>query len=403
MFFGRIARGVARRPLLVLAVVAALALGGAALALRLEPSAATSTLVDRSSDSFKATERFKQDFGDDAVLVLVQGKLSQTVLSDDLGRLLGLEGCLGGNGSPKALRRLLRQNRKDPSTGFPPACEQLAKLKPAKAVYGPGTFINTAVNQIQDELRRQVAGSAQQQRRAAAAARKASAQRGDSPEEQERLAKAASDAVQAQTTQGFLRTALRYGLTSVPSLDNASFISSLVFTSRPGVPKSRFAYLFPSKNAALIQVRLRPNLSDAEKRRAIDLIEQATGARAFAPQHGASYVVTGVPVVANALADAVQSAIFVLLGAALVLMAGTLALVFRSRLRLLPLGLALAAAALTFGALSLAGGTLTMASIAVLPVLLGLGVDYAIQYQARVVEEGDPVRAARVAVPVIAT
>ena len=44
-----------------------------------------------------------------------------------------------------------------------------------------------------------------------------------------------------------------------------------------------------------------------------------------------------------------------------------------------------------------------MASIAVLPVLLGLGVDYAIQYQARVHEEGAAGRAARVAVPVIAT
>ena len=137
----------------MLAVVAVLALGGAALALRLEPSAATSTLVDRSSDSFKATERFKQDFGDDAVLVLVQGDLSKTVLSEDLGRLLSLEGCLGGNGSPKALRRLLRANRKDPATGFPPVCEEIAKLKPAKAVYGPGTFVNTAVDQIQDELR----------------------------------------------------------------------------------------------------------------------------------------------------------------------------------------------------------------------------------------------------------
>ena len=37
------------------------------------------------------------------------------------------------------------------------------------------------------------------------------------------------------------------------------------------------------------------------------------------------------------LADAVQRSIFVLLGAALLLMAGTLALVFRTRLRLLPL------------------------------------------------------------------
>ena len=67
-------------------------------------------------------------------------------------------------------------------------------------------------------------------------------------------------------------------------------------------------------------------------------------------------------------------------------MAVVLALVFRSRLRLLPLAVALAAVAITFGAMSLLGASLTMASIAVLPVLLGLGVDYAIQYQARVEE-----------------
>ena len=82
-----------------------------------------------------------------------------------------------------------------------------------------------------------------------------------------------------------------------------------------------------------------------------------------------------------------QHAIFVLLVAALLVMAATLALVFRTRLRLLPLALALAAAGLTFGALSLAGGSLTMASVAVLPVLIGLAVDYAIQFQARFDEQ----------------
>ena len=80
-----------------------------------------------------------------------------------------------------------------------------------------------------------------------------------------------------------------------------------------------------------------------------------------------------------------------------------LALVFRSRLRLLPLAVALAAVAITFGLMSLLGASLTMASIAVLPVLLGLGVDYAIQYQARVEEDGDAERTARIAVPTIAT
>ena len=39
-----------------------------------------------------------------------------------------------------------------------------------------------------------------------------------------------------------------------------------------GVPKSRFAYLFPSRNSALMQVRLRPELTDAERTRTIELI-----------------------------------------------------------------------------------------------------------------------------------
>ena len=69
----------------MLAVTAVLALGGAALALRLEPSAATDTLVNRGSDTYRDTERFKQDFGDDAVLVLVHGDVPKTVLTDDLG------------------------------------------------------------------------------------------------------------------------------------------------------------------------------------------------------------------------------------------------------------------------------------------------------------------------------
>ena len=63
-------------------------------------------------------------------------------------------------------------------------------------------------------------------------------------------------------------------------------------------------------------------------------------------------------------------------------MALVLALLFRARLRLLPLALALGAVAIVFGGMSLLGLPLTMASIAVLPVLLGLAVDYAIQYQA---------------------
>src|SRR5215211_6919465 len=353
--FGRVARAVARRPLPVLVAVGALALGGAGLALRLEPSAATDTLVNRSSRTFEDTERFKRDFGDEAVVVLVKGDLRRTVLTEDLGRLLRLEGCLSGNVPPDQLPRQLALNRRNPAAGLPPACERIAKLKPAKVVYGPGTFVNTAATQIGAELARRQGASERQARLAAASARRASAKRGDPPPEQRRLAGNARRAVQARFVQETLTLALRYGLTGIPRIDSPDFVSKLVFDTRVQRPKSKFAYLFPSENAALVQVRLRPDLSDTERERAVDLFEEATGSKAFAPRHGASYVVTGVPVVVQGLADAVQRSILVLLVAALLVMAATLALVFRSRLRLLPLALALAAAALTFGALSRAG------------------------------------------------
>jgi hydrophobe/amphiphile efflux-3 (HAE3) family protein len=73
----------------------------------------------------------------------------------------------------------------------------------------------------------------------------------------------------------------------------------------------------------------------------------------------------------------------ILFGAAIAVMALVLLAAFGPPLRLLPLFIALGAAGFAFGLLSLFGGTLTMASVAVLPVVIGLAVDYAIQLQAR--------------------
>lgn len=70
-----------------------------------------------------------------------------------------------------------------------------------------------------------------------------------------------------------------------------------------------------------------------------------------------------------------------LLVAAVVVMALVLLLAFRRRFRLLPLLLALDAIAITFGLTALVGATLTVAAIAVLPVLIGLAVDYAAQFR----------------------
>ncbi|HEY8584571.1 MAG TPA: MMPL family transporter, partial [Capillimicrobium sp.] len=163
------------------------------------------------------------------------------------------------------------------------------------------------------------------------------------------------------------------------------------------------AYLFPNRDSALVQVRLKPGLSEQERSDAVALIREAVAMDRWRLTGGGRYVTTGAPVVLDDLGDAISESLLVLLLAALLVMAATLALVFRARLRMLPLLIALCASALTFAGLALAGLPLTMASIGVLPVLIGLAVDYAIQFQSRTAEEGSPVRAARLGAPTIAT
>ena len=71
--------------------------------------------------------------------------------------------------------------------------------------------------------------------------------------------------------------ALEYGLTARPSIEDANFVSTLVFdsTKPAGTPKSRFAYLFPSRDAALVSVRMKAGLSEAQRTRTIALIREA--------------------------------------------------------------------------------------------------------------------------------
>ena len=250
---GGIVRLAARRPLAVLGVVGLLALAGAVLALRLEPERDPDTLVNRSSDTFKATERFKKTFGDEAVVILVKGDLQRTVLTSDLGRLLGLEGCLSGNVPKQGLAQL------------PKSCTDIAKLKPAKVGLRPGDVHQHRGRADLRRVRQAPAGH----RAAGRAGGRWRARRRPSAArprpQQERLWRPPRQEVNQEFTRQVLQIALRYGLSSPPSIDSADFVSGLVFDTAAGegASPSAFAYLFPSQNAAMIQVRLQAGPSNA--------------------------------------------------------------------------------------------------------------------------------------------
>lgn len=345
-----IAAWAARHAKAVLFISALAALAAGLAATRLPTDAGTGTLVDSDAESYRATQQVREAFGEEPVVVLASGDLQQLVLTENLVRLLRLEGCLSGR-VPSGI------------DSIPGPCAELARMRPVELLSGPATFLNEATIQVQRQLQRLVERTP--------------------PERLREL---------------LVEVGARYGIASAPSLDNPEFLAAVVFDLRRerGTPKARLAYLFPNSRSAQIVLRLRPDLSEDERHRALELIRAAVfdstpravcsfrgdPAPCFALD-GGEYTISGVPVVVDGVAPALKDALLVLLAVAVVVMAFALIVVFRSRPRLLPLALALAAAALTFGLLRLVGGSLTMASIAVMPVLIGLAVDYAIQLQSR--------------------
>jgi predicted RND superfamily exporter protein len=369
-WFGRVAAWAAAHAKPLLAIAVLVAVGAAVGATQIPTDAGVDTLTDSSSTTYNATQQVREEFGEEPVVVLVKGELPQLLLTQNIFKLLRLEGCLSGK-VPKG------------ATPIPGPCAELADMGAVEFLAGPGTFLNESVVQIEDQLQR------------------------------------LAEHVPAEKFREYLlAVATKYGITSAPSIDNEEFVATVVFDlSRPrGTPKARLSYLFPNAKSAQIVIRLKPDLSQSERRRAIELIEAAVAetkprkicgeggkaAPCFTLNRG-SYVISGAPVVIEGVAQALKDALLLLFAIALAVMAAVLFLVFRSRWPLLPLAIALMAVAITFGLLALVGGSLTMASIAALPILIGLAVDYAIQFQARFDELGSAREAATAGGPTIAT
>jgi uncharacterized protein len=367
--FGRVAAWAARHARLFLVVTAALAIAAAIGASRLPTDAGVDTLADSDSATYEATQQVRERFGEEPVVVLAKGELPQLILTDNLFRLLRLEGCLAGK-VPEGAEPI------------PGPCAELAEMGTVEFLTGPATFLNESVVQIDNQLRR-----------------------------------LAENVPAERFREYLLAVATKYGITSIPSITNEKFVATVIFDfARPrGTPKARLAYLFPNARSAQIVIRLRPDLSQDERHRTIELIEAAvadTTPREECKEEGkpapcfelegGSYVVSGAPVVIDGVSRALKDALLVLFAIAVVVMAAVLFLVFRSRWPLLPLAIALMAAGITFGLLALVGGSLTMASIAALPILIGLAVDYAIQFQARFEETESAESAGALGGPTIA-
>lgn len=144
--------------------------------------------------------------------------------------------------------------------------------------------------------------------------------------------------------------------------------------------------IFPDDRHALILTRFDGNLdvdtATAATNEAYEIVED------LRPQLvGAEIRTTGAPKLLVEINDYLRGGMLQLGGIALAIMALIMVLLFDVRWRLLPLGVIVVGVAWAMGMAGWLGVPLTLVTVAGVPVMLGIGIDYAIQMHSRVEEE----------------
>ncbi|HWQ20271.1 MAG TPA: RND family transporter, partial [Methanotrichaceae archaeon] len=150
-------------------------------------------------------------------------------------------------------------------------------------------------------------------------------------------------------------------------------------------------------------------IKDVQRKELLAEINEAVVLADFPPGYGVT--VTGSPALMNAITGEMNKSNGAILGLAGVLMVVALLVVFRHvKWPLLPIPVVFLGIIWTFGAMGLFHIPLTMVSFSAFPLLIGIGIDYAIQFHNRIDEEfnkgENPVQAAintvnHVAIPVV--
>jgi hydrophobe/amphiphile efflux-3 (HAE3) family protein len=154
------------------------------------------------------------------------------------------------------------------------------------------------------------------------------------------------------------------------------------------IPGSRAAVtrVIGDPDTVVIRVVFDPGLTQAEER---PIYEEAVGATEWARFPAATdVVVTGSAAFSAQLSELIQQSTNQLLGLAVGLMIIALFFLFRGvRLRLLPIAAVFVGVLYTFGAIGYAGVPNSTLTSAVFPILIGLGIDYSVQFHERYEEE----------------
>ncbi|MBN1189487.1 MAG: RND family transporter [Dehalococcoidales bacterium] len=166
-------------------------------------------------------------------------------------------------------------------------------------------------------------------------------------------------------------------------------VQGIILDSQTGQIRSHFKSVLPDDKHAIIAITIEGGLSQEQQESIVDKADEIVDTAGFVQ---VEFIVTGMPVIYTKIVGLLTTNLLYMFIIAVTLMLIILVLVFSVRgcfvWRWLPLGVVLIAIIYTFGAMGLFSIPITFVSMAVFPIVIGLGVDYAIQFHNRYDEEG---------------
>ena len=136
----------------------------------------------------------------------------------------------------------------------------------------------------------------------------------------------------------------------------------------------------------LMSVVVQPGLSASAATAALNNVRSVVAGHN--PPPGISVTVTGAAAFSDEMQTSMGSSTGMLIGLAMLLMVIAMAFLFgHVRYRFLPVLIVMMGVIVSFGVMGATGTGLTMMVMAAFPVMIGIGIDYAIQFQTRLDEE----------------
>lgn len=119
----------------------------------------------------------------------------------------------------------------------------------------------------------------------------------------------------------------------------------------------------------------------------IDIISDTLNNRLLLEEKEDEVLISGKPILDRSIKSSMMDSMKFMMLSAILIMILILVLIYKVRMRILPIIMVLMAVVGTIGIMGWLSIGLTMVSMAVFPVLIGLGIDYFIQFQTRYEEE----------------